>query len=239
MKQRSRRQTRRVDRAGTTWRFMNGRPDADTLARIEDGLRRAGPESSWPDVRDLVVPVLARARQPVAPGAKLVRVYRPPGLWVGFGVDLGPVFTHVSTADIARWRVDEAKLLATALTNLDRLSGGDDVEVASLVLDGVVATLVQASGWGSSLLLLPERLRELAGPEPQLVIAPVRNAIVAFPLDAPAEVVQLTWLTLAQDDPTELDGDIYRLAEGRLEPLRANPPGAAAAMALAASGRPN
>lgn len=206
---------------------MNGRPDPITLARIEEGLRRAGPDASWEDVRRRIVPVLARVHQPIAPGVRLVRVSLPPGLWVGFGVDLGPVFTHVSTAELERWGVDEARLVETALANLSRLARKPEVEVSSIVFEGHPVVAVQASGWGSSMLLVPTILAEVLGPEPRLVFAPVRNTILAVLPDAPAELVIELWDGLALDDPTELDGDVYRLEGGVLEPMgvRRNPGG--------------
>src|SRR5215470_761315 len=100
-----------------------------------------GPEAAWTDVERLVMPVLARIHQPIAPGIRLVRVYLPPGLWVGFGVDLGPAFTHIGAAEVERWGIDEATLVATSLANLERRAK-KELDVSSLVLDGVPMTAV-------------------------------------------------------------------------------------------------
>jgi hypothetical protein len=221
------------------WRFQGGRPDAVTLATLEERLRRAGPDAAWEDVRPLVLPVLARAHQPIGPGIRLVRVRLPPGLWVGFGVDLGPAFTHVGADQLARWAIDELDLVGAAMANLDRRAGSDELEVASLVVDNTQVTAVQASGWGSSLLLAPATLSKIVGPEPQLVFAPVRNTILALPLEAPVDLVTTLWSALAEDEPTELDGDIYCLEAGRIASINDNRPGAGASILVASSGRPN
>jgi hypothetical protein len=187
----------------------------------------------------MVLPVLARARQPVAPGVQLVRILLPPGLWVGFGLDLGPVVGHVSTADLERWQVDEPTIVATAIANLERRAHGRELEVSSVVLDGVPITLVQASGWGSSLLLVPSVLDRLLGRGPHQLFAPIRNTIVCLPVDAPDELIALLWSELATDEPTELDGGIYRLEDGRLEPLAPHGPGEALSAAFGLPHLPN
>jgi hypothetical protein len=160
-------------------------------------------------------------------------------LWVGFGLDLGPVVGHVSTTDLERWQVDERTVVATALGNLERRADGRELEVSSIVLDGVPITLVQASGWGSSLLLVPSVLERLLGRGPRLLFAPIRNTIVCLPPDAPDALIGLLWSELASDEPTELDGGIYRLEEGRLEPLAPHAPGEALTAVLAPPQLPN
>lgn len=202
------------------WRFHGGQPDPIVLAKLEERLRRAGPEAPWSEVRRLLMPVLARVHQPIAPGVRLVRVHLPPGLWVGFGLDLGPAFTHVGVSELERWGIDEATLVATALANLERRAE-KEIEVASMVLDGLQMTAVQASGWGSSVLLSPSILARCIGPGPSLVFAPVRNIVFGVPEDARVETIIRVWDGLATDDPTELDGEVYRFAGGRLEPTGA------------------
>ncbi len=163
------------------------------------------------------MPILARIHQPVAPGVRLVRVRLPPGLWVGFGIDLGPAFTHIGTAQLEHWGIKEATLVAAAMRNLERRAAAE-LDVSNLVIDGVPVTAVQASGWGSAILLAPSVLAECIGPEPSLVFAPVRNILFAVPVEAPAETIVRLWDGMAIDDPTELDGDVYRFEGGRLEP---------------------
>ena len=59
----------------------------------------------------------------------------PPGVWTGFGIDVGPAWAHVSRDIIDRWGVDEATLLGTALENLRRraIDEPPQVERATLV----------------------------------------------------------------------------------------------------------
>jgi hypothetical protein len=221
------------------WRCFGGRPDPVTLAKLEERLRRAGPDAPWEEVATLVLPVLARAHQPVGPGVRLVRVRLPPGLWVGFGIDLGPAFTHIDVDHLGRWAIDERTLISTALANVERRVETDELEVASLVVDNVPLLAVQASGWGSALLLTPETLTRIVGPGAHLVFAPVRNTILALPLDAPPDLVTVLWTAIAEDEPTELDGDLYHLEAGRIVAINDNRPGAGASLMVAAMGRPN
>jgi hypothetical protein len=227
----------RIPRDARRRRVRRDRLDAVDLAWLDERLRRAGPDGSWEDVRPLVLPVLARAHQPIATGIRLIRVRLPPGLWVGFGIDLGPAFTHIAYDQLERWAIDEPELVATAMANLERRAETDELELSSLVIDGVPLMAVQASGWGSALLLAPATLSRILGPGVQLVFAPVRNTILAVPLDAPTDLVSALWTALAEDEPTELDGGVYRLEGGLITAIARGQSGGPP-MPIAA-GRPN
>ena len=76
--------------------------------------------------------------------------------------------------------------------------------------DGVPITVVQGQGWGSSLLLLPEVLEPFIGPEPMLLLAPVRNTLVAVPDAASTEFLEDLYLAIAGGAPDALDPRILR-----------------------------
>jgi hypothetical protein len=69
---------------------------------------------------------------------------------------------------------------------------------------------IQGQGWGSSLLLLPEALRPILGPEPRLLLAPVRNTIIAMPEHVDAALAVGVWEAVAHGAHDELEVDPMR-----------------------------
>ena len=76
--------------------------------------------------------------------------------------------------------------------------------------DGAPITVVQGQGWGSSLLLLPEVLAPLIGSDPRLLLAPVRNTLVAVPDAASIDFVEDLYMAIAGGAPDALDPRILR-----------------------------
>jgi hypothetical protein len=76
--------------------------------------------------------------------------------------------------------------------------------------------LQSGTGCASALLLVEDELRRILGPGPQVVIAPMRDLLVALPVDAEAEFV--AWLNdeLASMDPNGLALEAFILGEGPL-----------------------
>src|SRR4051812_10621211 len=95
--------------------FLDRNPHVRTLlGRIDrDGL-------TWEDVADDILPVFERARPfPFGKGPPTHAIV-PPGVTVGFGVDLGLAFARVGPAQLEDWPVDLAGLTERALRNLRR-----------------------------------------------------------------------------------------------------------------------
>jgi hypothetical protein len=134
----------------------------------------------------------------------------PPGIWTGFGIDMGPAFSHVSQVLLDGWKVDHATLLGTALVNLAELVRREPPVIDTLQLEGIDVTAVQGQGWGSSLVLAPELLRPILGPTPRLLMAPVRNTLLALPEDVDGDLAADLWQVIANGAHDELD----------VEPLR-------------------
>ena len=78
------------------------------------------------------------------------------------------------------------------------------------VSDGVAITAIQGQGWGSSLLLLPDVLGSIIGDAPQVLLAPVRNTIVALPEAIEPHVAVEIWEAIAAGAHDELDVDPMR-----------------------------
>ena len=198
-----RRAHRRKDR-----RHGRDRPVPD-LGRILGAIAAIDPDAPWDRVAPHILPILKRAHPPLAM-ASSVYVTVPPGIRTGFGIDLGPAFTHVDTAMVERWGVSTAALLGTALENLRAVIDREPPIVERIEPDGVPVTVVQGQGWGSSLVLVPDALGPLIGAEPRLLLAPVRNTLVAVPDAAPEDFVEDLYLAIAGGAPDALDPRVLR-----------------------------
>ena len=129
----------------------------------------------------------------------------PPGVWTGFGIDVGPAWAHVSRDLLARWDVDDAHVLGRALDNLQARVSDEPPLVERAVFGGSVATVIQAQGWGSALILVPDALGEILGTEPRILLTPVRNALVALPDELDIDLALAVWGAFADGSPDELD----------------------------------
>jgi hypothetical protein len=182
-----------------------GFPDPDLLEQILAMAEGLGADAAWPEVAPMVLPVLRRVRHPYPPEAAPMHLYVPPGVWTGFGIDLGPAFTHVTAGQVQRWGLDHATLLGTALENLRRLALADPPRVERVRPDGVETTAIQGQGWGSALVLLPEVLQPILGSERRVLLAPVRNTLLALPEDADPDLAFRLWEAVADGAHDELD----------------------------------
>ena len=168
------------------------------------------PTAPWPDVAPRVVPVLKRVHHPYPREMAPIHIRVPPGIWTGFGIYLGPAFSHVSQTLLDGWGVDHATLLGTALANLTDLVRRERPIVDTVPVDGVEITAIQGQGWGSSLILVPELLRPILGTTPRILLAPVRNTLLALPEDVDDGLAVDLWQAIAQDAHDELDVDPLR-----------------------------
>ena len=156
--------------------------------RALEALRGFDPSGRREDVRPAVLPLLKRVRHPFPPDAAPMHLQVPPGIWTGFGIDIGPAWAHVSRGLFRRWGIDEATLLGTALENLRRRVLEEPPLVERATVAGVPMTVIQAQGWGSALVLAPDRLGPIIGPEPRTLLTPVRNALVSAARDVDVEL---------------------------------------------------
>jgi hypothetical protein len=168
------------------------------------------PTGPWATIAPRIIPVLKRRRHPYPPEAAPLHIHVPPGIWTGFGIDLGPAFSHVSQTLLDGWGVDHPTLLATALDNLAGLVRSEPPVVESLHIGGVDVTAIQGQGWGSSLVLAPDLLRPLLDPTPRVLLAPVRNTLLALPDDVAAELAFELWDAITEGAHDELEVDPLR-----------------------------
>lgn len=220
MNEREKRRERRRRKAGKDHQVTD-LGNGIEMATPEAVMRAIGslpPDMGWEEMAPSVVPVLPR-RRPYPPGAgEPFRVTLPPGIPTGFGVDIGPAFLVVGESMLADWPVGPAEVVARALDNLGRrLRGVRSRDLFRQSIDGVPVRFLQSGvGCASALVLLPQELERVFGPEPQVLLAPMRDLLVSMPPDVDRGFA--AWLTeeLASMDPNGLALDAFVLEDGAL-----------------------
>lgn len=189
---------------------LGGTFEPGLAERILAAFEGFDPSAPWSQIAPRIVPVLKRVRHPYPVEMAPVHIRVPPGIWTGFGIDLGPAFSHVSQTLLDGWGVDHATLLGTALTNLTDVVHREEPIVDTVPVDGVEVTAIQGQGWGSSLILVPELLRPILGTTPRVLLAPVRNTLLALPEDVDDGLAIDLWQAIAHGAHDELDVDPLR-----------------------------
>lgn len=207
------RRSRRSARAGSKHdrglaiSSLGGSVDPGFLRRTMAAFDAFDPTAPWVEIAPLVLPLLRRVRHAFPVEAAPIYLRVPPGVWAGFGIDMGPAWAHVSADLLRRWEVDEATLLGTALDNLSDRVVSDPPLVEHVTFVDIAATVIQAQGWGSALILAPDRLGSILGDAPRTLLAPVRNALVALPEDVDLDLGVAIWEVFADGSADELDVD--------------------------------
>lgn len=186
-------------------RALGGSTPADLMEQIRMAMTRLDLMAPWADSAPMILPVLKRIRHPYPPEAAPIHIQVPPGIPTGFGIDLGPAFSHVNRRLLEHWGVDEATLLGTALENLRRTVTAEPLRIERFEHAGAAVMTLSGQGWGSSLVLLPDVLTPLLGTDPRVLLTPVRNSVVALPDDVDPEIAFDIWDALAHGAHDELD----------------------------------
>ncbi len=185
---------------------------------LEEVLAAIPADLDWAALSDRVVPVFPRVRQHPSGSPAPLQMVVPPGLSISFGVDLGPAFLAVTRDMLATWALTPADVLATALANLERRASSispDDIVRESI--DGTPVRLLQSgTGSGASFVLLPGELGRLFGSSQQLLIAPMRDLLIALPLDADRDMVAELFDLVASQDPNSIAPIAFLFRDGRV-----------------------
>lgn len=189
---------------------LGGPLDPVMVRRAMEAFAGFDPSGPWPSVASSILPLLKRVRHPFPAQAAPIHLRVPPGVWTGFGIDVGPMWAHVSRELQTRWDIDDATLLGTALENLRRRALAEPPEVESTTWRGTPTTVVQAQGWGSALILAPDRLGSILGAEPRTLLTPVRNALICLPDEVDMDLAVAIWEIFAEGSADELDIDPLR-----------------------------
>jgi hypothetical protein len=191
--------------------------DVETVLAALQGF---DPEMSWKKARGQVLPVLPRVRPFPMPDLELARAMLPPGILVGFGIDIGPAITFISTDLLGRWRVDSGSLATAALANLRAIARrcGPDDALNDHIADVPVSVVQTGRGIAASLLLVPECLERILGGSERLLLAPMRDILIALPPDVDREFA--AWLAVEWEamDPNHLHLGGFRYVRGSVVP---------------------
>lgn len=196
-----------TDRRHDEWRVRPLRDglDPEQLRSIQAAAHRMDPDRPWSELAPRVLPMIKRAWHPYPPDAEPLTLTVAPGIRTGFGIDLGPAFGHVSQAMLDRWGVDAMTVLAASLDNLRRSAAATPPRVERVPYDGWQVTSIAGQGWGSALLLVPDVLQPILRDEEQVLLAPVRNHLLALSPDADLETAAALWGALADGAADQLD----------------------------------
>lgn len=198
-------------------RPVGGAMDPELLRSIRAATRDLDPSAPWPTHASKLVPMIKRVWQPFPPDFVPLAVDVPPGIPVGFGLDIGPAMHVLDDGFLERWDVDRATLLATSLDNLQRLVTSEP-PVIQRFTDELAGDIVSigGQGWGSALLLLPDVLHGILGPEPKVLLAPVRNHVIALTMEVTIETCSTVWAAFADGAHDELDVPLYFWEDGQV-----------------------
>jgi hypothetical protein len=199
---------------------LDGHVVTADIETVLAALQRFDPDMSWKRAREQVLPMLPRVQPMPTPELDLVRAMLPPGILVSFGIDIGPAITFVSTELLRRWRVDPASLAAAALENLRELGrscGPADV-LHDHIADVPVSVVQTGQGIAASLLLVPESVERLLGRDERLLLAPMRDILIALPPHVDREFAR--WLAEEWEamDPNHLHLGGFRYRRGAVTP---------------------
>jgi hypothetical protein len=186
--------------------------------QVRSAMEALSPDLSWHDLADGLRPVFVR-RRPLPPGVEPpLTVTRPPGIDVALGVDIGPAFMYVGAGMLESWAVTMDDAFERAIANLRRsLAAERYVEMEYESVDGVPFWWYQSTGGlASGLLLLDEELATRYGPEARLLIAPMRNLLLAAPFDADRSLVRWLHDEISHEDPNGLNLPIFAFIDGHL-----------------------
>ena len=196
---------------------------ADEARLLGLAARIDGRGFAWDDVADDILPIFERARPSVYQVDPPAQAIVPPGVTIGFGVDLGLAFGRVSTVHVDGWPVDLAAVTERALRNLRRRARhAADFDLVEESVGGVPTMAFQSrDGWASTTVLVPAAIERLFGRDAALFIAPSRDLLVRLPPDVDLEFA--TWLTeeFEATDPNALRLEAFEWRDGtmRCRPL--------------------
>jgi hypothetical protein len=228
--ERERKEKRQRRRVEQRWRarFYEGPPTGPdvvtpSLEEVVAALETVPQELTWEEIAREVVPLFQRVRPYHPEMPEQLRVVVPPGLTVGFGVDIGPAFITVSPGMAEKWGVPADRILERALANLEtRMAGVRQRDVYDGSIGDVPVRMLQSpTGSASTYVLVPAALGRILGAHRQLVLAPMRNLLLSLPVSADRDFAAWLFDEIASQDPNCLAPAAFVIGDGRLavEPL--------------------
>jgi hypothetical protein len=210
---------RRASRAAGAQSIVEGpRIVGPSRAELRAAIDALPDEMTWDQMELRLRPMFAR-RRPMPPGAERPLTFQVPlGVRVAIGADIGPAFVYVGQSVIDKWPVSADDVLERAMANLRTMVGAEryvEMEYGT-VADVPIWWYQSHGGLASGLLLLEDELALRYGDEPRLLVAPMRNLLLAAPFDADRDMVEWLRDEIAFEDPNGLDLPVFALVDGRL-----------------------
>jgi hypothetical protein len=224
--QRERKQDRERRKAERRWtaQVFEGPPTGPdvvtpSVEEVLAALETMPQELTWEWIAPEVVPLFQRVRPYHASMPEQLRVVVPPGLTIGFGVDIGPAFITVSPEMAEAWSVPPNEILRRALANLEgRMAGVRPRDVHDGSIGDVPVRILQSpTGSASTYVLVPDALGRILGRHRQLVIAPMRNLLMSLPISADRDFAAWLFDEIAAQDPNCLAPAAFVIGDGQLE----------------------
>ena len=187
----------------------------DEVLNAIDGMDMNRP---WEAVAPRVVPILPRRRPfPGEADPPVLKSWHA-GLQSAFGIDLGPAFLYIGAWVLTKWGISVDELGERAVDNLrQRAAAAGEAGLMRDSVGGMPMSAFQSrQGWASALLLAPDVLVGLFGPEPSLIMAPMRDLVVQLPIDS--DLGFAVWLLedFAALDPGGLRVPLMAVVDGEL-----------------------
>ena len=231
--QRERKQKRERRQAERRWtaQVFEGPPNgpdvvSPSVEEVMAAIETMPQELTWEVIASEVVPLFQRVRPYHPSMPEQLRIVVPPGLSVGFGVDIGPAFITVSPEMAEEWGVRADDILARALANLEgRMAAVRPRDVYDGTIGDMPVRFLQSpTGSASSYVLVPQALGRILGRHRQLVLAPMRNLLISLPIGADRELAAWLFDEFAAQDPNCLAPTAFVVGDGHLalEPLGAS-----------------
>ena len=176
------------------WRNQNGLM-VPTSEAVAEALTTIPHEAPWTWAALRVLPAIRGRRVQVIEDVELEKMgFRPssafptlhcaPGIDVALVIEVDVICVTIDQQQLDRWEMTPQQVLPAAMANLRRAVGTWRGNVEEENHEGVqVRTLEGWPHWAASLLLLPDELQRLFGPNDQLFILPYSCNLISLPID--------------------------------------------------------
>lgn len=182
-------------------------------------LRRMPDDPSWEWARARVLPVIELPEPTSSPGDPHITVSGPFGMRIGFGIDLRDVMVRVPETLATRWQIMHYAVEEAALENLRLLAANlAPADVHEMMHEGTLArSLTVPPGNATALILIPDELQRLLGPDRTTLVTVSRGLLLALPADATLETVWDFMTVITHIEPFPLQEGPFTLEHGRLD----------------------
>ena len=172
-------------------------PTAEAVAEALESIPFGAP---WPWAALRVMPMIRGRRVPVIDDAELEEfgfrslldfptVEMPPGIDVSFAIEVDVAYVNVNQEQLDRWEMTIEQVVPAAMANLRRTVGTWSGSAYQDSADGIHVQMLRGwPQWAVSLILLPDELKRLFGPQDQLLVAPYACNLMSLPIDVDRDV---------------------------------------------------